>query len=64
MWEKSLKFLGLEYIPSGVTPKEGGQPKCHPRLRAFTREGSRLEFDEMNQFRIYMKKEYRHEFER
>lgn len=65
VWEKSIKFLGLEWIPSGVSDKEGGEPKDYPRLRGFTRglkdpsgRGSRLELGVRQQMLAWVDKSY------
>lgn len=64
-WEKSLKFLGLEYIPAGVQDKDGGEPQDYPRLRGYTRGekdpkgvGSRLEFTVREQLMAYLEERY------
>lgn len=49
-FKKSLKFLGLEFIPKGITPLDNGKKMNHDRLRSFTRSGSRLEFSSELQF--------------
>jgi hypothetical protein len=70
-WEKSLKFLGLEYIPAGVQDKDGGEPQDYPRLRGYTRGekdpkgvGSRLEFTVREQLMAYLEERYAKELKR
>lgn len=54
VWLKPLKFLGLQFIPAGVAPLEEDDVKSHPRLRAATRSGAKLEFDQNLQFLCYL----------
>lgn len=55
-WKKSVKFVGLEYIPAGITPIDGGPTSNIPRLRGSTRKGSKLELTKDLQFLCYVSK--------
>lgn len=45
VWQKPVKFLGLEYIPANVQPLDGSQDENYPRLRGATRNGSQFLID-------------------
>lgn len=53
IWEKSLKYLGLEYVPAGVKDRSG---KVHsePILKGATRMGSVKEFTREHQLYCYL----------
>jgi len=55
-WIGSIRFLGFRYIPAGVTDE--GSVVNYPRLRGETRNGSKLEFDELRQFQCYLREEF------
>ncbi len=57
-WTGSLKFLGLRYIPAGVKDPITGEIKPSPILRAETRGGSILEFDQQRQFQSFLTSQY------
>lgn len=57
-WSKSLKFLGLEFIPAFIKPLDGSESKAEMRLRGSTRRGSKFEFDIRMQFMCYLSKIY------
>lgn len=44
----------MEYIPVGLKPLDGSEAKPFPRLRAATRNGSKLEFDDKLQFLSFL----------
>lgn len=65
VWEGPLKFLGLEYIPSGVVSLSEDPAVEFPRLRAHTRGsksstgvGSRLEFSVREQLIAFLHSQY------
>lgn len=70
-WLKSLKFVGLEYIPAGVQSERGKEPGSerleavgYPRLRSNTRNGATLEYVEDIQLINHIGEAYSKEQER
>lgn len=54
VFEKSVKFLGLEFIPANISPLDGSEVKEYPRLRGATRNGSKMELTSDFQFLCYI----------
>lgn len=54
VFEKSVKFLGLEFIPANISPKDKGEVKDYPRLRGATRNGSNMELSTELQFLCFV----------
>nr|CAB40817.1 unnamed protein product [Neurospora intermedia] len=53
-FKKSVKFLGLEFIPANIPPLGEGEVKDYPRLRGATRNGSKMELSTELQFLCYL----------
>lgn len=51
---KSVKFLGLEFIPANIPPLDGSEVKEYPRLRGATRNGSKMELSTELQYLCYV----------
>lgn len=54
IFEKSVKFLGLEFIPANIPPLDGSEVKDYPRLRGATRNGSKMELCNEFQYLCYV----------
>lgn len=64
VFEKSVKFLGLEFIPANISPLDGSEVKDYPRLRGATRDGSKMELTPKLQFLCYISEKLHLERER
>ena len=56
-WIRSMKFLGLEYIPAGIEGRNGVPPDEKPRIQAATRNGSELEYGLKQQLLTWLESE-------
>lgn len=58
----SLKFLGLEYIPPGISGKGEERVENYPRIRSNTRNGTQVEFDTYLQYLCFLSTKYKESY--